>query len=848
MFNQGEILSSLRSYAGFKKVYEVSLGCSDEFFAGEDEAINFFSSRSYVTFPEWKVQGDGLLEFALQTGTQQALLLFQSGREGDFVTLEIVKVFLKAHVGRNRSDTQLSSFRLVSDNQWHNIQLRFTERYLGLMVDEQTVRTNLPLKSKLFVSAGPLFMGGLDRLKREVKRLGLASVPGKSAGGISFKGCLRGLEANSEKRALKDAFVAKDISAGCKMKGSDNENPSATTMEKLPLAEVPLSTADSEMGKPSLQDVSSYFLVLNNLEVQEGGQALLEQRHMKVDVELKDLGIHQSQIIFKIKEMPVHGFLQLDVSPEQGLEKVFTLLNLEQGDVWYLHDGSEEPRGYFTFSVSSNSKREVPLYLQRHVSCVFNIVVVPVNDPPNLKLSEGNLLLVFENSKKRLTPNIIHVSDPDTDSLSLSVSVPGNFNTDAGFFENINDSGRAINGFSYGDLRDGNIFYVHRGHPNSRILLRANDGELVSSTVVLQVMAIPWDLAVASRTGVAMQQGSWVVITQSNLSVEVSGERPEVDTRYVITYPPRFGQIQQQGPGGEWKQISTFSQRSADQSQIRYCTTFKDLQLENVTDDFKFKIDIEGKSSEELVFPITIQWLKFTLLKNVALEISKINRHVLNSDHLQAVTERVEVAERELHFKLLTPPKKGKLLLGTEVLQTNSVFSQQNITDGKINYEPQERPREHSQDIFRFLVVAKHIESNDYTFRINFKAERRHIILTNRGLLVKEGEGKLITKLELFAQTLDKRTFQYTVTKSPQHGKPKLIRSSDSPGNQDNITAFTDQDILSEQLICEHDVSESQSDEFLLLASTTGQTKRERSGILTRSICLQKSKSPFLWS
>lgn len=51
VFNQREILSSLRSYPGFKKVYEVSLGCSDEFFAGEDEAINFFSSRSYVTFP-----------------------------------------------------------------------------------------------------------------------------------------------------------------------------------------------------------------------------------------------------------------------------------------------------------------------------------------------------------------------------------------------------------------------------------------------------------------------------------------------------------------------------------------------------------------------------------------------------------------------------------------------------------------------------------------------------------------------------------------------------------------------------------------------------------------------------
>lgn len=60
------------------------------------------------------------------------------------------------------------------------------------------------------------------------------------------------------------------------------------------------------------------------------------------------------------------------------------------------------------------------------------------------------------------------------------------------------------------------------------------------------------------------------------------------------------------------------------------------------------------------------------------------------------------------------------------------VFSHQNITDCKISYEPQERPREDTQDTFRFLIVAKHIELKDYTFIINFKADKMHIIVTNR--------------------------------------------------------------------------------------------------------------------
>ncbi|XP_026366483.1 chondroitin sulfate proteoglycan 4-like isoform X2 [Ursus arctos] len=823
VFNQREILASLRSYPGFKKVYEVSLGCNDEFFAGEGEAINFFSSRSYVTFPEWRVRREGLLEFALQTGTQQALLLFQSGREGNFVALEIVNGLLKAHVRRSKSNTQLSSFSLVNDNKWHIIQLKFTGRYLDLMVDEQGERTLLPLQSKPFVSEGPLFVGGLDNRKgEEVKKLELASVPRKSARGISFKGCLRGLEANSEKRALKNALVSKDVAAGCKLQSSDDENPFIATTESLLRSEGPLSTSGPEAGKPFPHHASSYFLSLNNLVVQEGGRAVLEQRHMNMAVASEDLGIHPSQILFNIEEMPLHGFLRIDVTPAQERGEAFTMLDLGQGKVWYVHDGSEEPRDFFTFSVSSKSKKEMPLYLQGHVPYVFNITVLLVNDPPVLKLPEGNLLLLFENSKKRLTPNIIHVSDPDTDSLSLSFSVLGNFNSDAGFLENTNGPGKAITGFTHGDLRDGNIFYVHRGHRNSRILLRASDGELVSNTVVLRVMAVPWDFEVAVRTGVVVQQGGTVLITQSNLSVEVNGEPHEMETRYAITHPPQFGQIQRQGSRGEWKQVSSFSQRSIDRGRVRYHSTFQELQLENVTDHFKFKVNVEGKISEELMFPITVRWLKFILLKNVPLEVSEISRQVLNSEHLQAVTEGVDVTQRELHFKLLTPPKKGKLLVGNKVLKTNSIFSQQNVADSKLSYEPQERPREDTHDTFRFLIAAKHIESKDYTFRINFEGDKTRIIVTNRGLLVKEGEGKLITKSELFAQTLDNQTFQYKITESPQHGKLKLVDFADPLGSRDNITTFTDQDILGERLMYVHDDSETQQDKFLLVASATG--------------------------
>ncbi|KAM8812639.1 LOW QUALITY PROTEIN: chondroitin sulfate proteoglycan 4-like [Rhynchonycteris naso] len=809
--NQRELLESL-SYPGFKKVYEVSLECSGEFFAGEGEAINFFSSRSYVAFPPY-VHGEALLELALQRAMQQALLLFQSGGEGGFVALEIVHGLLQAHLGRREGDAQLSSLSSVSDNQWQGIQLRFSGPHVDLVVDGQGVRTSLPLPRTPFVSKGPLYVGGVDDRKRgAVRRVEFASVPRKSVCGVSFKGCI-GLEANSER---KDALISKDVSARYNMKSRDAKNPSVTATENLLPPKAPLPAVEPAVDQPSLQDAVLPFFVLNDLKVQEGRQASLEQKYVRVNVEFEDLVIHPSQLL-KIKDLPVHGFLQLDVALVQELEKAFTMLDLGQGRVWYAHDGLEEPMDSFTISVSFHSRKEMPLDLQGHNPYVLNIHVIPVNNPPFLQLPAGNVLLLFENCRKQLTPNMIHVSDPDTDPVSLSVSVLGNVNPDE-ILESTKDPGRALGSFTHEDLREGHVFYMHRGHRNSWILLRASDGELVSHTLVLWVMAVS-DFEVATRTGVVIPQGGMVLITWRNLSVVVNGELQDMETHYVITRRP-FGQIQQLGSSSEWKQVGTLSQRSIDQAQVQYWNTFRELRRENVLDHFNFQVTIEGRVSDELTFPMMVRWLKLMLLRNVPLKINTLNRQVLNSDHLQTVAEGVDVSKGELHFKVLTPPKKGTLLLGKEVMKAN-LFNQQNITASEISYEPQDRPRVDALNSFKFSVVAKCIESNDHAFTINLRAGRTRIILTNRGLSVREGEGKLITMSELFAQTPEDWTFRYEVTRSAQHGKLKRIDFSDSLGSCDSITTFTGEDIVGERLMYIHDNSET-GDEFLLMASAAG--------------------------
>ncbi|KAM8792820.1 chondroitin sulfate proteoglycan 4-like [Eudromia elegans] len=836
IFNQLHILMSLRPSPGFKNVHEVSVGCSDEFFAGEDEPISFFSSRSYVSFPLWNFDDEGVLEYTLQTSAPRGLLLYHSGQGGNFIAMEMEDGLIKTYIGNHKSRTQLSSHKSVNDSHWHYIELKFTAEYVQLTLDDENVETSFPPHSNLPLLKGPLFVGGVDDSTRsEVVKLELASVSGKYARGGSFKGCLRDLKANSERKSLKNVLVTKDISAGCEMKNTFNTNFSLKAAVRNPNVKATPTFAISPESSISLgKENKSHLLVLNNLTVLEGGQASLESKHIKVSLDFQNSGIHQSQILFEIKEPPRHGDLKRNAEPVQKV-KSFTMRDLGQGKILYVHDGSENTYDYFTFSISTSSDEVVLPCLQGHEQYVFSITITPVNDAPEITLPGGNLLVLLENSKKQLSGDILKVLDRDTDSSSLSLSVLGNPNAGAGFLEHSERPGNAITTFSNEDLREGNIFFVHAGVKNSRIVLRASDGEKVSNTVVLRVMAVPLDYKIVNNSGIKLLQGTAALITPRHLAVETNAILQELEIRYEITEPPQFGEVQRQLSRGKWKQVGSFSQRSVQRSRVRYCSTFKEIQLENVTEQFKFKVSIGSRISEEYMFPIEVRWLRYSLLKHTPLEIEKSRKKYLNSDNLYAALVDLDTPEDELHFRLLSLPEKGQILLNDQPLKTDSTFSQQDIADQKVAYELISRPHEDTQDLFRFFISTKYLESYFYEFIINIKSDFGSVIVTNNGLTVTEGEGEFITSTKLFVQTLDNKTFRYKVVKFPQHGKLKLLNFSSSFESSDNIATFTNKDIIDKRLVYVHDDSETVFDEFLVRASSEESGEWTNPGVGTLS-------------
>ncbi|KAK7120255.1 hypothetical protein R3I94_020304 [Phoxinus phoxinus] len=809
LFNEHNLLSSLRPYSGYKMIHEVSLGCSPEFSATVNNSISFFSSKAYMSLPAWDVPQEGVFECELHTVNSEGILLYSSAGQRDYIALEIQKGHLVAIFKIGSTKTVLSSLMVINDGTWHILRLYLSPLNLQFTLGLEMHNSSFGINASALQFTGPLYLGGVDfSTYTEIHKNGLLSMVGKRIGGGSFKGCLRNIRVNYQRMGLPKALVTKDISVGCvpdKRIGPSTTSPSIITMDYENLTDVL-----PELDKKSV-------LLLKDLEVLEGGRAPLESKHIQINLEFRKLGIRHSQVMFRIEEQPVHGQLRLDVDPNLG-ENTFNMLDLLHRRVMYVHGGSENLHDFFMFSIFTSSKKEVPSYLRGNRLHRFNISITPVNDAPELSLPEGSIFILLEHSRRRLSTDVLRAIDPDTNSTDLMFTVLGNLNADSGFLEIEEQPGRAVTSFSLSDLEQGKVNYVHKGVKNSRMAIRVSDGDKVSNTVVFRIIAVPLEHKIANNTGVEVTQGEATFISNKHLAVQVNVPKQAVDIRYDVTVPPIYGELQRLHSSGQWKQTGTFTQKLLEKERLRYLSTFHGTQQSNVTDSLKCRVTVGSVITDELLFLIRVRWIRYRITRNkVAIEGE--HKVTLTPQEFHVVTKGARLSENDLHIRLLTLPRRGHLLLVNKILKKNSTFSQDDITKRKLQYELLEKPKDDTRDMFHFQVFSKFAMSGIHEFRISIKAGIHYIILRNYGLSLLEGESKVITKTMLFSETPSSRAVHYTVTSRPKHGILKKINLSNSSSSNDSIIEFTNQDILEERILYVHDDSETAHDAFTFLAS-----------------------------
>lgn len=335
----------------------------------------------------------------------------------------------------------------------------------------------------------------------------------------------------------------------------------------------------------------------------------------------------------------------------------------------------------------------------------------------------------------------------------------------------------------------------------------------LSNTVVLRIMAVPLQHKLVNNTGLEVNQGGASIITTSNLAVQLNVADQAVEIRYDLTELPQYGELQQLHSSGDWKLTTSFSQKLLEKERIRYVNTYHGLQTRNITDHFRCKISAGSLTTEEVVFLITVRWIHFKVTRS-KMEVSGVQTAAVTPKDLHVITKGVKLNESDLHFRILTVPRKGRLFLHNEALQKNSTFSQKNITDGLLKYELLNRLHNDTRDVLSFQVFSTHASSTAYDFRINIKAESSTIAVVNKGLSILEGGSKVINSEILFTHAAGNQEVQYSITARPQHGQIRRINLSNSTSINDNMVTFTNQDIMEQRIMYVHDDSETKQDSF----------------------------------
>lgn len=557
------------SSAGPASVHAVTWDCSGEFDAASDRPFSLVSNDAFLAFTTLQARTGASLACDLKTQTNSSLLFYNGGlpSEPDFLALELVGGRIRFSMDKGNGLSTLMSDASVNDGLWHNIQARFADSYMEVIVDEQpatVLRSNLG-ESRHLDLVGPLYVGGVE-LSRQARALS------QGVGVSAFKGCIANVKAggtgfgppSSSALGLRQAVVTRGVTADCVWEFACLQGPCApgATCKQEGVSGFRCLCDDPVCVRPDLgtaykvyavedededrgnvpgvgsggdgieraeddddEDYAQEILQIEPLIIKEGTSEVITPNNIDVVLDLHTYDIRESGVLFHVVEPPRYGHLELNLwrrpisATRPGQEptsvSLFTLLDLSTDKVRYTHDGSENIRDRLVAELEVLGRHSrLPATLARRHRFVLPISITPVNDPPELRLPPGRVLRMARNTRRRLTSEVLSSVDPDSSPRDLVYTVlsvesdvgpgTGSSGDGTGHVEHAQQPGRPVQSFTQDDVDQGLVSFVHRGSSSARLALRLSDGVEAAPTVVIKVVAFELQLSPVKNTGAAV--------------------------------------------------------------------------------------------------------------------------------------------------------------------------------------------------------------------------------------------------------------------------------------------------------------------------------------------------------
>jgi len=884
-FNGRDVLRLARDSPSLEAGYGVTWNCSTEFDVSSSEPISFIQDMSYVSFPPIKAQPIVRIVFDLRTLSQNAIVIFYSGSRpsSDYLTVELVNGELKFQVGNGNGVSVVNAEMLVSDGEWHHVEVSVTGSTVGLTVDEDHLEKvrNVGFSRTLNISF-PLYLGGIDGVMspivmgRKLESLAARIVSNdqqKSANdGSSLVGCVKNLRINGVITGFREVDTSRSVAPGCVWGdrcASDPCTGGATCVKKgLGSFECVCRRPNCDVDQPDVDDtltsdVVHDILVVRDLTVVEGNKSMITEANIFVKTNHRDFDIDDTSVIFRVVNPPTKGEVFVDTEESvQSSDVIFSLSDMNAGRVWYLHDRSEtvaDSIGLELQFVTSTTEEDVPEKFTRKYGFTVMIRITDVNDKPHFELLEGGVLTMVPNAQVKITQSILKATDLDNSPAELEFTVQYTQGTEGGYFETFDSLGARVrtSQFTQSDVDEDKVRYVHRGASHQQVTIQVSDGKDVSEAQTLVISALPLRLILVSKTDLSAPRGSVKLITRDNLAFSTNTVHQDYEVRYEVVEDPTEGEIQRyQISDNQWAKVSSFTQKHVDRNRIRYSHSFHDAV--SGEDGFKFKVSTKGTHSQEHAFKINIVDVRVSLTRNTGLLLLDVRERAITSDELMAVSTVTDHKPIDIYYQLISMPRKGHLVrlehgsLQRRTLSLGTNFTQADVNEKRVVYRLQKALSSKITDDFEFRLLVPGLTSVIGMFELKFEPVLGDVRFINNGIVdVIEGDRKVITSEDLSTVKRGARDFRYTIIGYAQHGTIQLVDARTGAVTHENVSSFTNENIQNLQVYYAHDGSETNEDAFRFIStpvidkSETGiQEIKEFSGRFDVRIMLNNDNPP----
>ncbi|XP_031754994.1 chondroitin sulfate proteoglycan 4 [Xenopus tropicalis] len=792
-------------------------------------SFGFLGPRSYLMFPSWDLSRHGTMHLILETSRAgRAPLLYQSGPQKSYFYVEISGGQLKGILDTGESAVTIENPVYISDNRPHSINISVDRAEIWLGVDRTFSKVSVDSLGHVWDFNSNMYLGGVDASALAKLRDGpLREFYLDDLEYRSFTGCLKDLTVNSIKLSFHDVLKFSDVATGCQEdeyidyaeydETSTQRYMSTTIPGNTPTA--PLSSIISSLYENCNLESSfpnmTKLLSPQPLTVTRGGSVVLALEKIRPTVDFGKVGIRQSQVVFREVGSAQHGHLIYDI-PGAEVRRTFTLLDVTNHKVQYVHDGSESNEDTLKFEVDISSRTTTDC-LRKKQRYIMPISVSPESSAPILIFPKGKTFRILSHGQKPITTEIIQIEDYDTPCDELTIMVSGGYIE--GHIERQNNPGEVVHEFSCRDIENGQVAFIHKSGNQLELILQASDGSLKSKPAIISLLVTEPNLQKAQVSPLEVSQGASILIPPSSLPSVTNADTIALEVFYRISDNPKFGEVQKLMVGDEWKVTEVFTQNDLEKRAVRYFSKVLDIPMGELNENLSIQMYLGTELLSNETLQIKVKKPYFHLKKMIPLKLGRKREVKITGKEIQMDIREQRLKESLTYF-IIQSPKKGNLHINGQRLIEGSQFRQDDIQKQQLSYAATVRNTRDTEDQFQFQVITGAQISPVYTYKIQIGVDPDAPYFTNRALHVLEGGEEAITPENLFLTSGNSASFFYEVIDGPQHGV--LVRKGSSrlsDPEETGVTEFTNDDILLGQLFYQHDGSETTEDDIPFVAS-----------------------------